>query len=440
MSVGAIELPPIHEERLPNGMQLLVAERPGVPLVAVRLFVRAGAALDPPGRFGVAHLVAETSRRGTLRRPAIRIDDQVESLGAELGLGADEDATSFGFSAPVESLAELLDILVDVASKPIFPPAEFERVRRRELAALVHDMDEPSAVADRALPWAVYGDHPYGHPVEGTARHLAAQRRGDATRFHERYFGPASATLVLVGTMGAAKALDLARKKFSRWRSDSEPPPDLPPAEPCSRRVICVDQREVNQTQVRIALPAIPRASPEYFAAITASTTFGGGFTSRLMEAVRVNRGLSYSVRSRFAMSRAAGLFGISSFTKNESVGELVGVILDEVARFCDSGPTSDELVRTQNYLTGLYPLALETHDQIADKLSDLMLYGVSRVEVTQYRARVHAVTVEACRDVARRHFPHERGVIIAVGPARLTAPALERFGPVTVLPARKLA
>jgi len=215
----------------------------------------------------------------------------------------------------------------------------------------------------------------------------------------------------------------------------------VPPApEPGSRRVVVVDKPDATQVQVRIALPAFARSSPEYIPAVVANAVFGGGFTSRLMEAIRVNRGLSYGVRSRFATSRAGGLFFVSSFTKTATAGELVEVALEEARRYCDGGPGAEELERAKAYLAGLYPLSLETHDQLAEKLADLRLFGLPVEHVTEYRERVRAVTADECLAVARRHFPLDgRGVVVAVGPARDVAPQLERFGPVEIVPAKQV-
>jgi len=165
-------------------------------------------------------------------------------------------------------------------------------------------------------------------------------------------------------------------------------------------------------------------------------TLLGGGFASRLMDAIRVQRGLSYGVRSRFLTSGSGGLFAITTFTKLETTAEIVKVALDETARFADGGPTEEELERTRAYLCGLFPLSLETHDQLAEKLADLALYGLSDEEVSAFRERVRAVTPEAAREVGRRYFPLADRLVVAVGPAKAVARALERYGPVSVVPA----
>jgi zinc protease len=434
-----IPLPPIHRETLPNGLSVVVAERPGVPLAAVRLVLRGGSSLDPARRSGLSHLVALAARRGTKRRTGPQMDLLVESLGAELGAGVDEDATYFGLSAPLEVLPRCMDVLADLASAPTFPAAEVQRLRRREVAALAHDLDEPGVVADRAMLEAAYGDHPYAHSSEGRTRDLSAVKRGDVTTYHARHYRPIQGVLVVVGKVEVDEALRLARRHFGRWVGAGIVGPELPAPAPLETAVVVVDKPDVTQTQVRIASQGFPRRSPDYFPGIVASSLLGGGFTSRLMEAIRVNRGLSYGVRSRFATSGAAGLYVISTFTKVETTAEIVEVALDEARRFRDEGPSQEELDRTRNYLCGLFPLSLETHDQLAEKLADLALYGLPEAEITEFRDRVRAVTPAECQQAADRYFPLARRVVVAVGPAKRIAKSLEKFGPVRIVPARNV-
>ncbi len=434
-----IRLPPIRRERLGNGLELVVASRPGVPLVAVRLVFRGGASLDPDGRSGLGHLVAVAGRRGTRRRTGTEIDLLIESLGAELGAGVDEDAAYVGLSAPVEALPRCLEVLGEVAVTPTFPALEVARLRRREVASLAHDLDEPGVLAERAMLEAAYGGHPYGHPPEGRARDLLRVRRADVVAFHARHYRPAAGIVLVVGPVQDGEVVAAVRRRLGHWVGRADPVPEVPAPPPPRPGVLVVDKPELTQTQIRIVSAGFARKSPDYYPGMVASAVLGGGFTSRLMEAIRVNRGLSYGVRSRFATSAAGGLFTISSFTKVETTAELVQVALDEVARFAEGGPTPEELERMQSYLCGLYPLSLETHDQIAERLSDLALFGLGDDEVTGFRERVRAVTADGCRSVAQRHFPGPRPLLVVVGPARAVAKQLERFGEVRVVPARKV-
>jgi zinc protease len=301
----------------------------------------------------------------------------------------------------------------------------------------VHDLDEPSVVADRAMLRAAYGDHPYGHPPEGRARDLQRIGRADVRAFHARHWRPEESFLVVVGAVEADAVLAQLRRRFGRWKGPSGPAPLVPAPAPPAPLVLVVDRPDLTQTQVRIASGGFARRSPDYFPGMVASAVLGGGFTSRLMQELRVKRGLSYGVRSRFATSAAGGLFFVSTFTRVETTGELVSVALEQMARFAEEGPTAEELDRMQSYLCGLFPLTMETHDQVAERLSDLALYGLDEGEVVEFPARVRAVSAEACRDVARRYLPGARPLLVVVGPARQVARPLERFGEVRVVPVR---
>jgi zinc protease len=436
--MAELVLPPIVSGQLPCGLRLVVAERPGVPLVAARMVFRGGSAADPRRRQGLAQLVAAVGRRGTRRRTGAQIDELVESMGAELGAGVDEDASYLGMSTPVEHLAKAIDVLADVARFPAFPAAEVARLKRRELASLLGDLDEPAVVADRALLAAAYDGHPYGHAAEGRARHIRAMTRADLVAFHGRHYGAGTATLVVVGPVRAEEIRELAEARFGGCAA-SAPLPGIPEPVFPQRTVLVVDKPDATQAQIRIASPGFARSHPDYLVGIVASAILGGVFSSRLVEAVRVARGLSYGIRSRFAASRVGGMFFISSFTKVETAGELVRVALDETRRFCDTGPTAEELARTQNYLCGLHPLSLETHDQLAERIADLELHGLPHEEITGFRPRVRAVTAEACREIGRRHFPLDRAFVVAVGPGKQLARQLDGYGPVAVVPAKRM-
>ncbi len=195
MNNTRIKLPPVHRERLDNGLTLIVASRPGVPLAAARIVFRGGSSVEPGDRCGLAHMAALSARRGAGRRTGEQIDLLGESLGADVGAGVDEDATYVGLSAPVEALPRCLEVLGDVAMAPTFPAAEVGRLKRREVASLVHDLDEPGVVADRAMLQAAYGDHPYGHPPEGRARDLGRVTRAEVKAFHARHWRPWKPTI-----------------------------------------------------------------------------------------------------------------------------------------------------------------------------------------------------------------------------------------------------
>jgi zinc protease len=431
-----LRLPEAQAATLPNGLEVVVAQRRGLPLAVARLELWAGASLDPAGREGLADFAAQLLRRGTRKRKAEAIDDAIERAGGSLGVDVDHDSMALSLSLPSEHLGVALDVLADLLMNPSFPAAEVQAARRRTLGALATDLDDPSTVADKMVSHALMEKHPYGHPIGGWKRSVSKFDRSEAVRFHRATFRPQLAHLFVVGDVDPASAHQRVERCFGRWAGDSEPVPPLEaPAAAPRKRVLLVDKADASQTQLRIATVGIARGDPRYIDCTVASAVLGGGFTSRLMQEIRVNRGLSYGASSRFYAYRYGGEFVLNTFTKNETVGECVEVLLDVCQAFATKGPTEEELQRTATYLTGLFPLQLETNEQVARMLADLRLYGLGEDYVTRFRERVRGVNVSAAQAAAGSYFPTEAYVLVAVGPAKQLKKQLAPWGTVEVMP-----
>jgi zinc protease len=403
-----VRLPPHERHLLDNGLEVVVATRPGLPLATVEIVVQGGAALDPPGKAGLASLTAELLRRGTRTRTAEAIEAAIEFVGGHLDVHAGQDFTTVAASVPAEALDTALSVVADVTVAPQFAPAEVKYVRARTLGELAQHLDDPSAVADRALLLSLLGEeHPYAAPVQGFARTVAKLERKDVVAFHRQIFAPARTRLVVVGDVDPAEVVRLARKRLGAWKNAGTLPPPIPaPEAPPSNRILVVHKPGATQVQVRMVAPAFAhRSDPDYFPAVVANGIFGGGFTSRLVDEIRVNRGLSYGASSRFSQLRAGGFFTFRSFTRNETVGELLQVVLGEAGKARAEGFRAEELERTQRYLSGLYPLRLETNEQIAGALVEMLVYELPEDWVPRYRERLRAVTLEEADGAARRWF-----------------------------------
>ena len=434
-----LSLPATRITQLANGMHLVIAERPGLPLVAVRLELASGTAHDPHSKPGLAEFAAQLLRRGTKTRTADQIDEAIERVGGSLGIDVDSDSTALAASLPSEHLPVALQILADLAQQPKFAASEVAAAKARTLAGLANDLDDPSSVADKAISHFSLGAHPYAHPGSGFSRSVKTFTRADVVEHHARAFGPDCAAMYVVGDLDGADVEALVQKRFGKWTRAAPPFEETPEVTgPSERQVIVVDKSDATQTQIRVASSGIPRNSPQYFDCMLAAGVLGGGFTSRLMEEIRVNRGLSYGVSSRFYSMRRGGEFAISTFTKNETVIEALQVSLETARALAAQGPTAEEMKRTQTYVNGLFPLQLETNEQLARMLADLRLYGIGDDYVSSFRDRVSAVTADKVKAAAQAHFPLEAYTIVCVGPAKHLKRALEPFG--DTVKVRKLA
>jgi len=408
-------------------------------LATVRLCTWAGSATDPPRKRGLADFTAGLLRRGTRRMRAEQIDDAIEFWGGNLGTAASTDYAALQVSGPVEHLPKLLEVVGQLVLEPGFPPREVRAAKARLAAQIANDLDDPAQVAGRAIERALWGDdHPYGHTVDGSIPDVEAFTRGDAVGFHQARFGPRASVLVVVGGVSERSVRAAVEASLGRWKNASvEGPPRLPARRsPALERVaLLIHKPRQTQTQVRLGALAFAKGDPESFAAEVLETILGGVFTSRLMQAIRVDRGLSYGASSSFDSYLAGGSLVISTFTKTESTREIIEVALDQVAKLRDGGPTAEELSAAKTYLAGLFPLRLETNDSLAAAISELKLYGLPTDWVTQYRQKIGAVASEQIVEVAQKYLISERFTYALVGDAPSLVRQLRGLVPTRVRP-----
>jgi zinc protease len=440
--LGEVRLPPLVEHTLPNGLHVVVAPRQPIPLVTARWVLKVGAAADPKDRRGLADFTARLLRRGTRTMTVDAINDAVEFVGASVSAGAAEDFSAMSLTTPARHFTAMLEVTGQLVREPSFPESEVETARRRVLAHLANDLDDPALVADRALGRALWGDHPYGHDVSGTVGDVERFTRSDVEWFHHQWYGPRVSMLLVVGAVDPDAALSAAERAFGGWEGGPSGPPSIPALERAAGagRVLLVDKPDQTQSQVRIGALAMRRGAPDWIPALVMNTTLGGGFTSRLVNEIRVNRGLSYGAGSGFDGMLAGGSFSISTFTKTESTSEIIRVALEEVRKMRAKGPARRELATAQTYMAGLYPLRLETNESVAAAIAEVRLYSLGDDWVAKYRERVLAVTRSEARDAARAWLPGEEPAIVVVGNEAHARRELERFGPIDVRPLTELS
>lgn len=434
-----LQIPDAVRTRLPNGLEVVTVRRPQLPLVTARLVARAGSAVDPGDRPGLADFTARLLRRGAAGETADALSEQIDRLGATLGGGASEDALGVYVGGRARHFDRLMELLGKVLLRPDFPDAEVELARRRGLAQLKNELDDPGTVAEKQLLRSIYGDHPYGHEISGRAASIGALSRQDLVSFHAYKLGPQVAELYLVGDVDPDGALKTVEEVLGPWKGGPAGTPQVPRFLALGRPgdVVVVDKPEQTQVQVRLASFGMPRGQPDHFPTALVSTVLGGGFTSRLVTEIRVKRGLSYGAGCHFEWMKYGGSFVVSSFTKTGTVGTLLDVAIAEVDKMREKGPTPKELSSAQRYLSGLYPVRVETNDALASTMAEVSLYDLGPEWIEKFRERVVGVTVEQARAAAQAHLPppekHARTIVLVGNAAELTSVA-EKYGKVTVV------
>lgn len=434
---GDLRVTEPERSRLGNGLTLLLLPRRGLPLVQMQLLIPAGARHDPPGREGVASLTAELLSKGTTQRDGDHFADEVEFLGGTLAARAGLERTLVAGEFATRDLEKGLGLMAEMVRRPAFDPADTTRERDLLVAGIEATLDDPTAIADRAFPRWLFGAHPYGRAATGGRTSAAAITREDVAAFHRARYLPAGASLILSGDFDARRARRAVAKAFGSWKG--APPVEAPPAAPVrvtGHPILLLDKPDLTQSQIRVGNVAIRRADPDWATLSVVDTVLGGGFTSRLMNQVRVEAGLTYSIGSDLGGRAAGGSLAIATFTKNETLEKTLRLVLHIASDLRATGPTPEEVDKARRYIAGQYPLALEAPDDLAGAFLDAEFYHLESGAVANFVARVRAVTPEAARVAASRYVPADDAAIVVVGPAAALKSALESIGPVTVRPA----
>jgi zinc protease len=177
----------------------------------------------------------------------------------------------------------------------------------------------------------------------------------------------------------------------------------------------------------------VPRGHPDWYAIQVANTILGAGFTSRLVNSIRVEQGLTYNISSRFQTYRAAGAFRIQTFTRNEKLRKCVDAVLAEVSKLVEEGPTTAEHDKARNYLRGQFPLGLQSPDELAGEIADVEFFGLPQDFIASYPDRIAAVSLDDVRRVLRTHFCTKDLRILVVTNGALAAKELDGLGPIEV-------
>jgi len=400
-----------------HGAQVYFVRAPELPMMQARVVFDAGSARDPGDRPGLASLTAGMLLGGTRERTEESLALEFERLGAELAASASRDLASVELRCLTDSgvLDRAVSLAAEVIGRPAFEPKVLERERARRLVALEQDAQSPGSIAERAFYAGLFGSHPYGHTADGTPAAVGAMRREDLTAFHARHYIARNAIVVLVGDLDATKARDVARRLTAGLGSGAPPPPlpRAPDFAAAKRETIAYPSK---QAHILIGQPALARSDPDYLALYLANHILGGGAVSRLADAVRERAGLAYSVYSYTQAYRARGPWVLGLQTRTAQTDHALGITMDTLRRFYADGPDDQELEAAKRYLTGSFPLRIDSNREIAEYLAGMAFYGLPLDYLDTYVARIDALTREQVHAAFRRHIHPDRLLTVVVG------------------------
>jgi zinc protease len=407
---------------LPNGLALIVRRNSANPTIALQGLVKAGGIFDPPGKSGLGSFVAQMLDQGTRKRSALQIATAIEDVGARLGFDGGSETVSISANMISSDLALVLDVLADALMNPSFPEDRVEKVRAELIGDYKIAENSTASVAARRANELLYPDgHPYHAHPGGTDSSLRAITRDDLAAFHARHYGPNNTILVLVGDVDPKRADELFRKAFGGWKRLESPSAFAVPAAAAPQTVLrrIAPMPGKSQTDIVYAAPGIARTAPDYDAAMIMSYILGGGsLSSRLMTRLRDERGLVYGVYSNLAAGIGAGPISIRAGTNPANADRAVASVLEEVKRMAVEGPADAEMEDAKDYLTGVFPVRLETNAGVAGQLLSAEAYGLGLDYIERYTSIVRAVTREQAAAAAKQYLRPERGYALVIAGA----------------------
>jgi zinc protease len=436
-----VHFPAFEQRTLGNGLRVVVVEQHETPAVGLQLLVQAGKAHEPAAKAGLSQATAALLREGTATRSAQQIAEAIDAVGGDLSSNGSWDSAYASVQVTADQLDLGLDLLSDVILRPAFPAEEVERWRNQTLNGLQIRAEDAAYLADAAFDRALFGTHPYGLPDDGTPESVRALTRDDLVAFHRAHYVPNGAVLAVVGDVKPADAFARVESAFGGWKKGTDP--EVPKVTEASRdkpRILVVDKPDAVQTEIRVGQVGLAFKDPDFFASQIYNSVLGQGASARLFEEVRRKRGLSYGAGSTFIRAYQPGPFRASTFTKSESTAEALQVTLDVIAGMAKEPVPAAELAERKTFITGAFPLEIETPDGIASKVIEALKYGYDRAWLESYRDKLDAVTAEQVQSFAARRIHPERALVVLVGNAAAFRADLEKkYGAVEVIPYREL-
>ncbi len=401
---------------LNNGTVLLTSEQRTLPMVSIELLIDAGSRYEGSEQAGLANLTSKLLIYGTKRRSAVQISDALDFIGAGLETGCAQDSASVSVTVLKKDLATGLDLLADVLTQSTFPETEIDRQKQAVIASIRAREEEPGAVAGKAFAAALYPQSPYGRPVEGTEASVKGLQRKSLQDFFTRYYRPNRAIIAVVGDVSEKEVAQALNTAFRSWSKGEASGPALVPTKLGAPKVQRIN-KDLTQANIIFGHNGVARGNLDYYAIQVMNYILGGGgFSSRVMDSIRNERGLAYSVYSYFAAEKSYGTFEFVMQTKNETAMEAIRIAGDEMRRMRDQAVTEQELNDAKDYLIGSFPLRFDTNRKVASFLAQVEYFQLGLDYPDRYADLIRKVSREDVQRVAKQYLQPDKLVTVIVG------------------------
>jgi zinc protease len=401
---------------LDNGMILLLSEKHDIPMVTMNMAIMAGSMVEPADKPGLASITASLLTQGTTKRTANQISNEIDFVGGSLSASGGDDFATVSLRVLKKDLRTGLDLLSDVLLNPVFDQKEIDRKIGETLAEIKRQKEEPDSIAGEAFVKMIFGEHPYGRTGDEVSAYLQKLVRNDVVDFYARRYCPNDTIVAVVGDVSEREIKLLLNEYFKGWKNRQQPAQSIAQPPVLDKTIVQKIDKNISQANIMMGNIGISRENPDYYAALIMNYILGGGgFSSRLMDNIRDNKGLAYDVHSSLSARKEAGAFSVSIQTKNESANEVIEETLKEIGRMQNELVSEAELADAKAYLTGSFPLKMDTYSKIAGILTAVEIYGLGLDYPKKYPGLINAVTRQDIQRVAKKYLHPDKMAIVVV-------------------------
>lgn len=428
---NSFKMPEYEKYQMKNGMTVYLLEQHEVPLIYARAVISAGAVNDN-SKYGLASMTGDGLMLGTKTYSREQIEELVDFLGAELESSTGREATDLKISFAKKDTDRLMPVFAEIIKSPLFPQAEFEKMKNIKMAELEQAKESPNQVIYSYYHKFIYGDGVYGNPSGGTRETVAELQIADLQKFYNYFYLPQNTALIMAGDFNSDQMKNTLEKYFGKWNvENSGEAVKLNYGQPdySKSRILLVDKQDSRQTTFIIGGKGISRNNPDYTALQVINTVLGGRFTSWLNDELRVNAGLTYGARSRFSTYQNGGLFTMFSFTGIATTVEAVDLAVEVYGRLFSRGIDEETLLSAKNYVKGQFPPRYETAGELAELLADMHVYGFDESFINDFQKNVDSLDVEKAKKLIDKYFPKNNLQFVLIGKAGDIRDGVKKYG-----------
>ncbi len=434
LPVAPAQFPPFQQATLSNGMRLLVVSNRRHPILSMSLALPAGSRFDPATKAGTAEMVAALLTKGAGARDADAVSAAIEGVGGTLVAAAASDFLSVSAGVLSENAALGFSLLADAVLRPTFAASEIDLYRTQTLSNLQLEQSQPPAIAGRVFAEHLYGAHPYGRRADAAS--VKNITRDDLVAFQKGRLRPGGALLVLAGDITLARAQQMAEAAFKGWTgaAAAQPVADAVPAPRKATEIVLVHRPGSVQSNIVVGNLTWLPGDPRNYAATLANRILGGGSDSRLFMILREQKGWTYGASSSLTRYKGMGNFSATAEVRTEVTDSSLTELLGQMRRIRSEPIPAKEFDDAKSALVGIFPLQVETADQVAAQVSRAQLLGLAPNYVQTYRSRLAAVTPAAAMEAAKAAIQPDAALAVVVGDGAKIYEKLAAIAPVKIV------